>query len=210
MIIDEKVFASGKSTDLNWEKLVEAAFLKRICLTENGHYATPLIHFDKNKEKGHPFAYHVYGTAVVTVTVDCLRGIYSVDEVLIVHDFGNSLNQTIDTGQVEGAVVMGIGWMTMEEILFDMKGKLLSNSLSNYKVPDIYSAPKTIKCHALETEGPRLAIMKSKAIGEPPFMYGIGAYFALRNAVKAFNPKSGIGFKAPLTPEKILMNLYNS
>ena len=210
MIIDEKVFASGKSTDLNWEKLVEAAFLKRICLTENGHYATPLIHFDKNKEKGHPFAYHVYGTAVVTVTVDCLRGIYTVDDVLIVHDFGNSLNPLIDTGQVEGAVVMGIGWMTMEEILYDMKGKLLSNSLSNYKVPDIYSAPKTIKCHALETEGPRLAILKSKAIGEPPFMYGIGAYFALRNAVKAFNPKSGIGFEAPLTPEKILMNLYNS
>jgi xanthine dehydrogenase large subunit len=209
-ITNEKVLASGRKTDLTWEKLIDAAFLKRICLTENGHYATPFIHFDKKNEKGHPFAYHVYGTAIVTATVDCLRGTGSIDDVLIVHDFGNSLNQTIDTGQVEGAVVMGIGWMTMEEILFDVKGRLLSNSLSNYKVPDIYSVPKTIQCHALETEGPRLAILKSKAVGEPPFMYGIGAFFAIRNAIKAFNHKSTISFEAPLTPEKILMNLYSS
>jgi xanthine dehydrogenase large subunit len=208
-IVNEKVYASGSETDLSWDRLVETAFLQRICLTENGHYATPVIHFDKTKESGHPFAYHVYGTAIVTVILDCLRGTYLVDEVLIVHDFGNSLNPSIDMGQVEGGVVMGIGWITMEEILFDQKGRLLSNSMSNYKVPDIYSAPRVIKCHALETEGPRLAIMKSKAVGEPPFMYGLGAFFALRSAVKAFNPKSKISFDAPLTPEKILMNLYN-
>jgi xanthine dehydrogenase large subunit len=39
-------------------------------------------------------------------------------------------------------------------------------------------------------------------------MYGIGAYFALRNAVKAFNPTASIPFEAPMTPEKVLMNLY--
>jgi xanthine dehydrogenase large subunit len=100
--------------------------------------------------------------------------------------------------------------MTMEEIAYNKEGKLLSNSLSTYKIPDIYSAPKVLECHALETEGPELAIMKSKAIGEPPFMYGIGAFFALQNAIKVFNPGYKIEFNAPLTPEKVLMRLYNS
>ena len=70
----------------------DEAFLRRVSLTENGHYATPEICFDKSKEKGHPFAYHVYGTAVITVRLDCLRGTYKIEKVLIVHDFGNSLN----------------------------------------------------------------------------------------------------------------------
>jgi xanthine dehydrogenase large subunit len=206
---DEVVYRSGQKTHILWEKLVETAFLNRVCLTENGHYATPAINFDKTKEKGHPFTYHVYGTAIVTVTLDCLRGIYEVDDVLIVHDFGNSINPAIDLGQVEGGVVQGIGWLTMEEILFNKDGKLLSNSLSNYKVPDIYSAPGVLECHALETEGPDPAILKSKAIGEPPFLYGIGAFFAIQNAIKAFNPGYKIEFDAPLTPEKVLMRLYN-
>ena len=205
---DETVIRGGITTDIKWQKLIQTAFLSRVCLTENGHYATPTIHFDKTKEKGHPFAYHVYGTAVVTVTLDCLRGIYEIDDVLIVHDFGNSINPTIDKGQVEGAVVQGIGWMTMEEISFNKDGRLLSSSLTTYKVPDIYSAPKTIECHALETEGPELAILKSKAVGEPPFMYGIGAFFAIQNAIKAFNPNYKVDFDAPLTPEKVLMRLY--
>ncbi len=209
LLQDEVVYRGGQKTEILWEKLVETAFLSRVCLTENGHYTTPVIHFDKAKEKGHPFAYHVYGTAIITATLDCLRGTYQVDDVLIVHDFGNSINPSIDMGQIEGGVVQGIGWMTMEEIIFNKEGKLLSNSLSTYKVPDIYSAPRVLECHALETEGPELAILKSKAVGEPPFMYGIAAFFAIRNAMKAFNPDHKTDFDAPLTPEKVLMRLYN-
>ncbi|MCK7520858.1 MAG: molybdopterin-dependent oxidoreductase [Ignavibacteriales bacterium] len=206
----EEVIKNGQKTGILWEKLIETAFLKRICLTENGHYATPIIHFDKSREKGHPFAYHVYGTALITITLDCLRGTYEFDELLIVHDFGNSINPAIDMGQVEGGVLQGLGWMTMEEISYNKSGRLLSDSLSNYKVPDIYSAPKVLECHALEKEGPELAILKSKAVGEPPFIYGIGAFFAIQNAIKAFNPEYKIEFNAPLTPEKVLMSLYTS
>ncbi len=208
-IIDEIVFVSGKATSLKWKKLIETAFLDRVSLSAVGHYATPVIYFDKTVEKGRPFAYHVYGTAAITAKLDCLRGIYSIEKVQIVHDFGNSLNLMIDLGQVEGAVVQGIGWMTMEELRFSKKGELLSNSLSTYKVPDIYAAPETIECKALETEGPELAVLRSKAVGEPPLMYGIGAYFALRNAIRAFNPEAHIGFDAPLTPEKVLLSLYS-
>lgn len=207
-IENETVIRNGEPTALKWNELVRKAHLKRVALTENGHYATPVIYFDKTKEKGHPFAYHVYGTGVVTVTLDCIRGTYNIDDVYIVHDFGNSINPLIDLGQVEGAVVQGIGWLTLEELAFDPKGRLLSNSLSTYKVPDIHFAPKSIQCIPLPTNGPELAVLRSKAIGEPPFMYGIAAYFAIHNAIKAFNPSYSIKLTAPLIPERVLMYLY--
>lgn len=207
-IENETVTRNGQPTPLKWNELVKNAHLKRIALTENGHYATPVIYFDKTKEKGHPFAYHVYGTGIVTVTLDCIRGTYSIDDVYIVHDFGNSINPTIDLGQLEGAVVQGIGWLTLEELAFDTKGRLLSNSLSTYKVPDIHFAPKSIQCIPLPTNGPELAVLRSKAIGELPLMYGIAAYFAIHNAIKAFNPNHRMQLITPLTAEKVLMQLY--
>jgi xanthine dehydrogenase large subunit len=205
---DEYVCVNGERCEWTWKRLVMAAFLKRVSLSEHAHYSTPEIFFDKLQEKGHPFAYHVYGTAVITVTIDCIRGIYEFDSVKIIHDFGRSMNKSIDIGQIEGGVVQGIGWMTMEELMFDKEGKLRSNTLSSYKVPDIYSVPKKIEISALKTDKDNLAIFRSKAVGEPPLMYGIGAYFALRNAIKAFSPKTEISYTAPMTPERCLMALY--
>lgn len=207
-IMEEWVYKGAIKTDLSWTDLIMKAFTMRVALSENAHYATPTIHYDKTKEKGHPFAYHVYGTALVEVTVDCLKGTYDFDRVDIVHDFGQSMNKDVDNGQIEGGVVQGIGWMTLEEIVYNEQGRLLSNALSTYKVPDIYSVPKQINIMHLDTEGHELAIKKSKAVGEPPLMYGIGAYYAIRNAIKAFNPKATLAVNAPYTPEKVLMDLY--
>jgi xanthine dehydrogenase large subunit len=207
-IVNEQVLNNGNATDLDWKKLIHACHWDRVNLSESGHYATPEIHFDKTKEKGHPFAYHVYGTAAITVTVDRLRGTYVVDAVKLVHDFGRSMNTAVDIGQIEGGLVQGLGWMTMEEIVYNDKGKLLSNALSTYKVPDIHSVPKEITIEALPTDGHPLAIRRSKAVGEPPLMYGIGVYFAIQNAVKAANPNYELRFDAPFTPEKVLMGLY--
>jgi xanthine dehydrogenase large subunit len=204
----EQVFVSNKSTHLDWNALIVLAYANRINLSEHAHYATPEIHFDKSIEKGHPFAYHVFGTALITVTVDCIRGNYVIDEAKIVHDYGNSMNPHIDKGQIEGGLAQGIGWMTIEEIVYDEMGKLRSNALSTYKVPDIYSVPKTVEILPLETAKDNLAIFQSKAVGEPPLLYGIGAYFAIRNAVKAFNPSIKPPFQTPFTPEKVLLNLY--
>ncbi len=205
---DECVLNKKVPTEITWNKLVMSCYLNRESLSESAHYSTPEINFDASKEKGHPFAYHVYGTALFIVTVDCLRGTYETDAVKIVHDYGESMNPFIDKGQIEGGLVQGIGWMTMEEVIYNKEGKLVSNALSTYKVPDIYSVPKEITIQPLKTKGSELAIFKSKAVGEPPLMYGIGAYFALRNAVLAFNPSVKMELNAPLTPEKILMNLY--
>jgi xanthine dehydrogenase large subunit len=204
----DQIKTTDNKNQISWTALILLAFQQRVSLSEHAHYATPVIHYDKTKEKGHPFAYHVYGTAILEVTVDCLKGTYQFDSVKIVHDYGNSMNTDVDNGQIEGGLVQGIGWMTMEEILYNEKGKLISNALSTYKVPDIYSVPKEIIIRHLETIGPELAIKKSKAVGEPPLMYGLGAYFAIRKAVKAFNPSAHLAFDAPYTPEKVLMDLY--
>ena len=205
---NELVYVNGIATDLDWKKLVMLTYLKRISLSEHAHYATPEINFDTSIEKGHPFAYHVYGTAIITVTVDCLRGIYEFDSVKVVHDSGSSMNLIVDRGQCEGGIVQGIGWMTMEELIYDKKGKLMSNALSTYKIPDVYSVPKQIQLHFLNTNKDNLAVFHSKAVGEPPLMYGIGAFFALRNAIIAFNPSARPVFSSPMTPEKALMSLY--
>jgi len=113
----------------------------------------------------------------------------------------------VDRGQIEGGVVQGLGWMTMEEIIYDQQGRLKTDNLTNYKIPDLYFAPEIEIEFLSHEESP--AVMHSKAIGEPPLMYGIGAYFALVKAIQAFNPKWQPDFCAPMTPEKVLLALYS-
>jgi xanthine dehydrogenase large subunit len=205
-IAEGMVTVGGKATRVGWERLVSDAYFKRISLSAQAHYATPRIHFDRDTETGEPFAYHVYGTAVIEATIDCLRGTYTIDRVGIVHDAGRSLNPIVDKGQLEGGLVQGIGWMTMEELLF-ADGLNLTDTLSTYKIPDILCTPE-IEGHFLEDADNPNAVMHSKAIGEPPFMYGIGAYFALLDAMRAFRPDLETFFHAPMTPERVLMYLH--
>ncbi|MBI9070680.1 MAG: molybdopterin-dependent oxidoreductase [Melioribacteraceae bacterium] len=202
------VYISGEKTDLAWNGLIEQAYFNRVNLSSQALYTTPEIYFDKETNKGNPFAYHVYGTAVITSKVDCVRGIYNIESVKLVHDFGKSIDPVVDKGQTEGAVVQGLGWLTIEEIAHNVNGKLLSDTLSTYKVPDIYFAPDEIEIEFLEDSENRFGPLNSKAIGEPPFMYGIGGYFSIINAIKSFNPKLEINYSAPITPEKVLMSLY--
>jgi len=207
-IKNEIIYLRGEPTELRWENLISTAYFNRVNLSAQAHYATPNIYFDKRLEKGKPFAYHVFGTAIIEVTVDCLRGTYQIDTVEVVHDVGKSLNPLIDRGQVEGGLVQGIGWMTIEELKYADNGQLLTDTLSTYKVPDIYFALQTISVHFLENSDNPPGLFDSKAIGEPPFMYGIGAYFAIWQAMKAFRPDLALKLSAPLTPEKVLLSLY--
>ncbi|MBC8487329.1 MAG: molybdopterin-dependent oxidoreductase [Bacteroidetes bacterium] len=207
-IIDEVLYLSGSKTKLKWDKLINEAYTNRISLSVQAHYATPDLFFDKKKEKGKPFAYHVFGVAITEVTLDCLRGIYEIDSVKIVHDAGKSFNKLIDLGQMEGGVVQGIGWATIEELMYAEDGRLLTDSFSTYKIPDIYFAPSEIKVHFLENSNTAKGIFNSKAIGEPPFLYGIGTYFALIKAMKEFRPDLKVQYSIPLTPENVLLALY--
>ncbi|MBX3007203.1 MAG: molybdopterin-dependent oxidoreductase [Melioribacteraceae bacterium] len=207
-IKNEIVHVSNQPTDITWNKIIQLAFFKRVSLSAQAHHSTPDIYFDKTKEKGKPFAYHVYGSALITAIVDCLRGTCKVESVKVVHDFGESIYPLIDKGQVEGGIVQGIGWMTLEEVVYDESGKLISDALSTYKVPDINFSPE-IEIHFLENSPNPYGPFKSKAVGEPPLMYGIGAFFAIRNALKSFSPNREFNFIAPMTNERVLMALYS-
>ncbi len=205
---DEAVLVNGIK-ELSWNELIQAAFFTRVNLSSHANYAVPGIYFDKITNKGKPFAYYAIGSAIIEVTVDCLRGLYEIDSAKIVHDYGKSLNPVIDKGQTEGALIQGLGWMTIEEVIYNKEGKLLTDALSTYKVPDIHFAPKEIDIEFLETIENSAGLKGSKAIGEPPLMYGIGAFFAILNAMKAFNPDKEYKLSAPITPEKVLLELYS-
>ena len=176
---------------LDWKTLVMDAHIERVSLSEHSHYATPGINFDWSTAKGHPFAYHVYGTAVVGVTLDCLRGRYEVDYVKCCHDFGSSMNTSVDYGQIEGGIVQGLGWMTMEEIVYDADGKLRSNALSTYKVPDVYSIPKDISILPLENRSGKFSHLQLKSRR--------GTAADVRNRSIFRHPKCGNGFSKELT-----------
>lgn len=202
----ERVWQGGRATAIAWPHLVSQAYLSRTALSAQAHYATPELMFDRNRNQGQPFAYHVYGCAAVEVTLDTLRGRYSVVRVSIVHDAGQPLDETLDRGQVEGALLQGLGWMTLEQVLYDEQGRLMTALLSQYKIPDMHFAPE-IALAFLKTDNPP-GLLQSKAVGEPPLMYGIGAYFALAKAILAFNPHWVVDYRAPLTPERVLLALY--
>ena len=221
-IKNEEVFIEGKKSDYSWVSLVQAALMNRVNLSQHSQYATPLINFDPVSNKGMPFAYYSVGAAYVESEVDVVRGIYEIEKVEIVHDFGKSLDKKIDRGQAEGAFMQGLGWLTSEEIIFNEEGKLLTSTLSAYKVPDIYFTPKEINIefyespvaaeYKLEKEKSYkslLGVQGSKAIGEPPFMYAIAAFFSIVNAIKQYNPNLGSDINAPMTPEKTLLLLLN-
>ncbi|OHB42182.1 MAG: xanthine dehydrogenase [Planctomycetes bacterium GWB2_41_19] len=207
-IVNEKVLCDGRETDWTWDRLVQTAHLNRIDLSAHGFFATPEIYFDKIQEKGHPFAYHIFGTAIIEVTLDCLRGTYDIDSVKIVHDLGRPLSELVDRGQIEGGLAQGLGWMTIEDLSFNEKGQLLSGALATYKVPDVYFMPDDIELTFLEDEGNTLGPYGNKAVGEPPLMYGIGVFFAIRCAMRAFRPQKEFALASPLTPERVLLQLY--
>ncbi len=196
-----------EATSLSWDRLILQAYQRRVNLSARGFYTTPDIHFDRSTEKGEPFAYYSYGTALVEVTLDGLRGIYTIDSVKVVHDFGTSLHPLIDRGQAEGAIVQGLGWIALEELLYGEKGELLTHNLATYKVPDIHFAPPEIHIHFLEDAAHPGGLFQSKAIGEPPFLYGIGAYFALLKAMQELDPGISPFYDAPMTAEKMLIAL---
>jgi len=198
-----RLYKAGKACRVSWEDLVIQAYGSRVQLSAEAHYATPDLHFDPSIEKGRPFAYHTYGAAYFEAEVDRLLGTYRIEKAYVVHDLGRSINPLIDLGQVEGGMVQGIGWMTMEEMRYDEMGRPLTATAGTYKIPDISSVPLDMQVKFLEDDYNDRAVKGSKAVGEPPFMYGIGAFFAIKMAAGCENAS----YYAPMTPERLFGEL---
>lgn len=214
-IKDEQVYAQGKPGGLAWNDLVSRTYTSRYPLMAHGYYAPPELHFDTARQKGNPYKYYSYGTCLIEVTVDCLLGRYTVDAVKLVHHLGRPIIPAIDRGQVEGGLAQGIGWVTLEDLVYDRHGQLLSDSLSTYKLPNGSFLPDQFNIEFIEDASTPGGPLKSKAVGEPPFMYGIAAFFAIQKAIDAFteqqstgNDKSRNEMVSPMTPERVLLALY--
>ncbi|GFZ81538.1 xanthine dehydrogenase molybdopterin binding subunit [Elstera cyanobacteriorum] len=196
---------SGGGQSLPFPDLVRAAYLARISLSSTGFYATPKIHFDKETFTGRPFLYYAYGAAVAEVEVDCLTGENKLLRVDILHDCGASLNPALDKGQIEGGFIQGMGWLTMEELVWDATGRLRTHAPSTYKIPAISDTPEAFTVTLWDEANREETIHRSKAVGEPPLMLANAVFFALRDAVAATAALPGpVPLDAPATPERLL------
>ena len=191
---------------LSFEEMIQKAYFGQVSLSSTGFYRTPKIYYDRDKAAGRPFYYYAYGVACVEVLVDTLTGEYRMLRGDILHDVGDSLNPAIDIGQVEGAFVQGMGWLTMEELVWNAKGKLMTNGPASYKIPAIADMPIDLRVKLVENrKNPEDTVFHSKAVGEPPFMLGIAAWCALKDAVASLaDYKVQPLIDAPATPERVL------
>ncbi|PCH94351.1 MAG: xanthine dehydrogenase molybdopterin binding subunit [Gammaproteobacteria bacterium] len=198
IIVGEQTFSFAEFSQI--------AYMGRVSLSSTGFYKTPKIHFDRATGKGRPFFYYATGAAVSEVIIDTLTGEYKTLRTDILQDVGHSINPAIDIGQIEGAFVQGMGWLTTEELVWNEQGRLLSNNPATYKIPAINDAPIDFRV-TLMPDAPNRehTIYNSKAVGEPPFMLGISVWAALKDAISSIaDHKVSPALDTPATPERVL------
>jgi xanthine dehydrogenase large subunit len=184
-------------------EVTEAAYRQRIPLFAHGYYRTPGIHFDQKTGRGNPFHYFAYGAAVTEVEIDGFTGEHRVLRADLLEDAGDSVSPLIDRGQVEGGFVQGLGWLTLEELLWDAQGRVATVGASTYKLPSWPELPEVFHIDFLERAAEPGVVFGSKAVGEPPLMLAISAREAIRDAIAAFGPGGEVAIDSPLTPERI-------
>ena len=119
-------------------------------------------------------------------------------------DLGQMINPGIDRGQITGAFVQGMGWLTTEELRYAPDGELLSHSPTTYKIPNIQDLPATFNVNCIDNDTNTINIRGSKAVGEPPLLLGISVWCAVKNAL-AYESHGAIPqLRAPATGEEIL------
>jgi xanthine dehydrogenase large subunit len=198
-------YGGGKSVE--WTAVAKQAWLDRVGLSVAGFYMTPEIKYDFATLTGHAFYYYCYGASVSEVEIDTRTGEWWLKAVDIVHDAGKSINPAIDKGQIEGGYVQGMGWLTMEECIWDKKGKFLTHGPSTYKIPVAGDIPEHFNVTLFDGSNLKPTPFNSKAVGEPPLMLALSTFFALRDAVSASaDHQTVVHMSAPATPEKILMS----
>ncbi|HEX7865729.1 MAG TPA: molybdopterin cofactor-binding domain-containing protein, partial [Variovorax sp.] len=201
---NDKVEVNGRT--LAFSTVVGEAYLDRKQLWSDGFYATPGLSWDKDKMQGRPFYYYAYGAAVSEVIVDTLTGEWKLLRADILHDAGKSLNPAVDIGQVEGAFIQGMGWLTTEELVWHpQSGKLTTHAPSTYKIPTANDCPPVFNVRLFEGQNFEDSIHRSKAVGEPPLLLPFSVFFAIRDAVSAAGDhRVDPPLKAPATSESIL------
>ncbi|PNY28942.1 Xanthine dehydrogenase [Tolypocladium capitatum] len=204
------------------KELAHAAYFDRVNLSAQGFYKTPDIGYSWGENKGKMFFYFTQGVAAAEVEVDTLTGTWTCIRADIKMDVGQSINPSIDYGQIQGAFVQGMGLFTMEESLWLRNGPTAGNLFTRgpgaYKIPGFRDIPQDFNVTLLkDVEWKELrTIQRSRGVGEPPLFLGSAAFFAIRDALKAARKKAGVAaevgvdecegllrLESPATPERI-------
>jgi xanthine dehydrogenase large subunit len=201
MVYDER----APQRTIPFHDLVKRARRERVDLGARGFYATPGLHFDWKRGRGQPYSYYTTGAAVSEVALDRFTGELTVVRVDLLMDIGRRINPAIDRGQVIGGFLQGLGWVTTEELRYD-GARLISDSISNYKIPAITDVPPDFRLHFLDTDY-RTNLRGSRAVGEPPLLLAVSVWAAVKHALSSVYggeiPQLGL----PATPERILLCL---
>jgi xanthine dehydrogenase large subunit len=214
---EDVTFCNGFMRDRKRPKLaipfanvVKKAYFSRISLSATGYYCTPGINWDRAAGRGKPFHYFACGAAVTEVEVDGFTGMHRVLRADILHDVGDSINEGVNRGQIEGGFVQGMGWLTTEELKWDEKGRLLTHSPDTYKLPAIGDTPQIFNVNFLKNAPQKGVVFGSKAVGEPPLMLAISVREAIRDAIAAFGEPGGeVPLASPATCEAIFKSIQN-
>ncbi|MEM1351797.1 MAG: xanthine dehydrogenase molybdopterin binding subunit, partial [Pseudomonadota bacterium] len=198
---DDEVLVAGAR--YSFAEVAKKAYMARVSLSATGFYKTPKLKWDRIKGEGRPFFYFAYGVAATEVVVDTLTGESKILRVDILHDAGASLNPSIDIGQIEGGYVQGVGWLTIEELVWDDRGRLRTHAPSTYKIPACSDRPEIFNVALWDDVNREDTVYRSKAVGEPPLMLGISAFSALSQAVQTCGPNYA-DLQAPATAEALL------
>ncbi len=198
----------NQSWRISLTELVDEAYLNRISLSEYGYFTYPGIHFNKETGQGQPFFYFSTGAAVSEVSVDRYTGEVKLLRTDILMDVGRSILKGIDLGQVTGAFVQGMGWMTTESLFYNEKGMLVSHSPSTYKIPSVHDIPRDFRVQLWPNDRNQKNVRGSKAVGEPPLMLAISVWTACKNALSYALPRGHLAdLPVPATAEALLMRM---
>lgn len=209
--------------DATMKDIAHAAYFDRVNLSAQGFYKTPEIGYVWGENRGKMFFYFTQGVAASEVEVDLLTGTWTCLRADVKMDVGQSINPSIDYGQIQGAFVQGLGLFTMEESLWlrngPMAGNLFTRGPGAYKIPGFRDIPQEFNVTLLkDVEWKQLrTIQRSRGVGEPPLFMGSSVFFAIRDALRAARKTAGVEVKvgdnadaggllrleSPATPERI-------
>lgn len=208
-IVLENECARNTLTDqkIAWIDLIKLAYFNRISLGDYAFFKTPGLGFDKKSLSGKAFNYFTNGAAVTMVEIDEYTGELKLLRTDILMDLGRPINPGIDIGQVTGAFIQGVGWVTTENLFYNEKGKLLSHSPTTYKIPNIQDTPRVFNIELMENHTNTQNVHRSKAVGEPPLLLGASAWTAVKNALNYRSHHHLPQIASPATNEVILMEL---
>jgi CO/xanthine dehydrogenase Mo-binding subunit len=207
-IADEKVFVEGeldKSVPLGAIAtcgiLPSGSGIKGPILGYGYYTAEGLTSLDPETGQGLPALMWTFGAQGAEVEIDTETGEVRVLKVITALDLGKALNPALARSQIYGGVIQGLGTTLIEEFVFDEKGVLLNNNLTDYKIfraPDIPDEFVPILIENPQRNAPYGA----RGIGEHPT---ISVAPAVANAI--YNATGVDFFDLPMSREKVWLRL---